>query len=572
MAQEKKKIKLASGKVGGTRVVSITAKIVLIFVIFILASNFTSNTINLFFNRAELIKLMKQLLVKDLKELYTYANNEYEIYNFNKDITNSIADLQQKATNDLKKSKSVALGILPEGKLLFRAELFPGEPQFDDTNALAEMNRQKAQGATEGTILFLYHGENYYGVYKFNPRWNAYLVRAEELKEFYQDSVRIFRDISIIIALITLICALVGIWVLGYITRYIRQITEALMKMSQTQQLELIDLKGATNDNITFLGMSFNSLSNTINNLLGIFRKFVNRDIAIKAYREREVRLEGTQKDLTILFSDIKSFTFITETLGPDIIKLLNLHYNQAIKEVMDFDGIIGSIIGDAVLAVFGALDETRENKSFLAVKAGYRIQEVAQSLRLGMHQRREDIIRSRGSLTDEEERVYKAVLLEVGVGIDGGLVFYGNIGSTERMTNTVIGDNVNSASRLEGLTRIYHVPVIVSEYVKDEIEQNVKKHGLYFQEIDMVQVKGKTVGKRVYWPILMENFTPDIQEDLEHFSKALALYYRGGSDWTDSLKEFKQCRLPLAKVFVERVSENACPDNWSGVWTMTSK
>jgi len=69
-------------------------------------------------------------------------------------------------------------------------------------------------------------------------------------------------------------------------------------------------------------------------------------------------------------------------------------------------------------------------------------------------------------------------------------------------MTNTVIGDNVNSASRLEGLTRIYKVPVICSDFVKEDIEKNVTNHGIRFIEIDQVQVKGKTVGKRVYWPL----------------------------------------------------------------------
>ena len=119
------------------------------------------------------------------------------------------------------------------------------------------------------------------------------------------------------------------------------------MTMVESQQLEIIDLKGAPNDDITYLGVAFNTLSSTINTLVTIFRKFVNEDIAIQAYREKEVKLEGTQRELTILFSDIKSFTFITETLGPDIIKLLNLHYDKSIREIVKYDGVIGSIIGD---------------------------------------------------------------------------------------------------------------------------------------------------------------------------------------------------------------------------------
>jgi len=82
-----------------------------------------------------------------------------------------------------------------------------------------------------------------------------------------------------------------------------------------------------------------------------IFRTFVTQDLVQRAYKEGEIRLEGSQQELTILFSDIKGFTYMTETLGNDIINLLNLHYDQAIREIHSHNGIVGSIIGDALLA-----------------------------------------------------------------------------------------------------------------------------------------------------------------------------------------------------------------------------
>jgi flagellar basal body-associated protein FliL len=361
-APSKKKI---SRKVGNTRVIPITSRIIMVFIIFILAASFASNYINLAFNRAELLKMMKELLVKDLKEVYDFGNTQYELYEFSKDnpgaYESSLEMIQTNALRQFKNQKSITLGIRIESNsrkgrapIIFQASKTPSLTSFNDSKALGQILRQQKKGTREGALTFFLYGEEYYGVYKYHPKWDLYLIRAEEYREFTAGSRRIFRDISIIIGLITLACTLVGIFMIRRITRFIDRITGAIMDMIQTQQMELIPLEGATSDNITFLGMAFNSLSSSINNLLTIFRKFVNQDIAVQAYQEKVVRLEGTQKELAVLFSDIKGFTYMTETLGTDIIKILNLHYHQAIREIFKHEGLIGSIIGDALLAVFG--------------------------------------------------------------------------------------------------------------------------------------------------------------------------------------------------------------------------
>jgi len=451
-------------------------KIIVVFALFILVSNLTSNYVNLVFNRTKMVNMMRQLLAKDLKDIYVYCNNQFEIYNYNKDMKGSLSSIENKALNEFSKRKSVLLGVKPDGTILFQASHFARSEKFEDKGTLAELDRALAKNTGEGIIQFNFNGEAYFGIYKHNPKWEVFIIRAEEQNEFYEESRAVFRDVSVIILVITIICGVAGVYVLRYVLRFIGIITSEIMTMLDEQQLRIINLKGAPNDDITFLGVAFNSLASTISNLLNIFRKFANRDVVIKAYREREVRLEGRQSELVILFSDIKSFTFITETLGADIIKLLNLHYDQAIRRVVERDGIIGSIIGDALLAVFGALDQyegEHKNKSYQSVITAYLLQDLAKKLRADMTAKKKDIEKNKGSLNEDQERVYQAVLLEIGVGIDGGLVFYGNIGSHIRMTNTVIGDNVNAASRLEGLTREYKLPVICSEYIKEDIEES---------------------------------------------------------------------------------------------------
>lgn len=568
-------------RIGNTRIIPITRRIIVIFIISILVTSFASNYINLAFNRAELIKMMKELLVKDLKEIYDFINSQYEIYQFSKDNPDSfqstVKSLQSNAIRQLKNKKSITMGLLindeRRGLIVFQASHIPKLDVFDDQTAIKRILEQEAKGIRDGALSFYIRGEEYYGVYKFFPKWNTYLIRAEEMNEFSQSSRRIFRNVAVIIGLITLACALIGTYYIRHITRFIDQITGAILKMIETQQMDLINLDGATNDNITFMGMAFNSLSNSINNLLSIFKRFVNQDVAAQAYREKMVRLEGDQKELAILFSDIKGFTTMTETLGADIINILNLYYQRAIRVIFQRNGLIGSIVGDAVLAVFGVeIGEDRDlrNKSYQAVWAGYEIQKAALSLRMEMKKRREDIIKIKGSLTEDEERIYQAVLVEVGVGIDGGNVFYGNIGSYERMTNTVIGDNVNFASRLEGLTRIYKVPVICSEYIKNDIEQNLEEKYFYFLELDTVQVKGKTISKKIFWPIPLRALDENLKADLIKFEESLALYYKG--KWQEAHERFKELRLPMAGEFINRTRSGQAPDNWSGIWTIGTK
>ena len=582
--------KFLGKKINNTRIIPLTVKIVSLFTLFLLLSNFFSNYINLMLNRGEQIKLVNQLLIRDLQDIYSFTANQYEIYSFSQNIEEAFSAIEQNALSGMQHRKSIFLGIQQDGKILFQNSRRFQDPSgeaadsmerpsssaaqderlhvFSDARGLEQMNSRNEAGDEQGSISFRLFDDEYFGAYKYMPSWDVYLLRGEELNEFYSDSRRIFQQISILIFLVTIFCILAGVWLLHRILRFVGVITRSIMEMQEEQRIDRIDMYKAPNDEVTFLGIAFNSLSSTIDNLLTIFKKFVARDVAMKAYQEREIRLEGGKKDLSILFTDIRSFTYMTETLGTDIIKLLNMHYDQAIHHIHEHNGDIGSIIGDAVLAVFGTIPSADMNKSYLAIKAGYKIQEVAQHLRKEMHDRREVIIRQRGALSHFEEEVYRAVLLQVGIGIDGGVVFYGNIGSEERMVNTVIGDNVNSASRLEGLTKTYMVPIIVSEYIKNEVESATNEYE--FLEIDQVQVKGKTQGKKIYWPIERSLIDDTMWQELEAFSSGLQLYYAG--NWKEAQTYFGKVDFALSQVFQDRIKNNVCPKDWNGIWTMETK
>lgn len=572
-----KNYKLSSNKVAGTRVVSASTKIVLVFTVFLLSTNLATNYVNLIINQSVQIDLINDLLVRDLKDIYTFSDTQHQMFLFDSDETKALSNIRSSAKKTFARKGGIAFGLKKDGSVLFLVSESEGNISPEKAAPILKLQKSKlldimesnlAQGTKEGILQFDFFGDEYFSAYRYNKNWDCYILRGERYKELYRESRITFALMAASILIITFICVFIGNFIIKHILRFIRIITKQIMVMEEQSTMELIDLEGAVNDDISYMGIAFNSLSSTISNLVQIFQKFVAKDVAIKAYEEGEIRLEGSQKELTILFTDIKGFTYMTETLGTSIIKLLNLHYDKAIRAIIERKGDIGSIIGDALLAIYGIEKSPEGNKSYMAIQSGYQIVTIAAHLREEMHKYEAEILRTKGFLSDLEKHVLRAVLIDVGVGIDGGTVFYGNIGSFDRMVNTVIGDNVNSSSRLEGLTRFYKIPIIVSEYIKNEVENNYPD--FRFVELDMVQVKGKTIGKKIFWPVKNENLDSAFKDNLDNYEEGLKHYYKG--DWTTASKLLEKSDIPPAAVILERILRKSPPEGWNGIWTMKEK
>ena len=556
-------------KVGKTRIVPIGLKILIIFITIILLSNFATNYLSLQLSKKEIINLNNTIMVEQLKELYTNATNQFQIYNYSDDKEGSQEALQKVAMSGFSNKNSAAIGVMPSGEIIFAAcnNMFADWSHFYDEETLNKLNEDYNNDIKEGSVSFNQHGGDYFGVYKYQADWGYYLIRAEKRSDLDANTRSVYLYALLIIIILTIAFVVIGWLIIRHEFRSVNLITKDLYEMQQHKQLELIDLSHAPNDDITYLAASFNSLSSSVNNLLGTFQKFVPKDVVAKAYNDQGIGLEGSQRELAMLFSDIKSFTYRTETLGNDIIDVLNVHYNRVIHNVHENSGVVGSIIGDAILAVFGTLD-SRRGKAYNSILAAWDITHATAALRETMKLRRVEIEKKR-KLTESEEKIFIAVSLDVGVGIDGGNVFYGNIGSNEHMANTVIGDNVNSASRLEGLTRIYHLPVIVSEYIKDEVLEETTRFKFY--EIDTVQVKGKTQGKKIYFPFDTNEMDNALLAKYDLYEEGLQAYYSG--DWKTARKAFKNADLPdVTEVFMERMGNKGAPEGWNGIWAMTTK
>lgn len=567
------KIKFFS-RVGKTRIIPIGLKMLLIFICLILLSNFITNFISLQLTQRQIINLNNTIMVSQLKELYTTSSNQFQIYSYSGNREESIDAMCKVARTGFDNANSLALGVTNDGEIEFLTDAneLAVFPSFD-SNALMLLNQNKEKGIEEGSISFSSPYGDYFGVYKYQDDWGYYIIRAELRSDLEKSNYRIYGIISALIIIFTLLFVAAGYITINREFRSLRSFTDDLIEMQKKKKLDLIDISKAPNDDVTYLAASFNSLSMQVSNLLDTFQKFVSKDIVAKAYAGRDVGLEGKQRDLAMLFSDVKSFTYRTETLGNDIIEVLNVHYNRVIHNVHENSGIVGSIIGDAILAIYGTLDSKR-SKAYNAVISAWNITRATAELRQEMQGRREEIEKQR-KLTESEESVFQAVMVDVGVGVDGGKVFYGTIGRNDfddprqsHMTNTVIGDTVNSASRLEGLTRIYHIPVIVSESIKDEVTAETARYK--FIEIDTVQVKGKTKGKKIYFPFDTNEMDEALLEKYQKFEEGLKAYYDG--DWKAARKIFKGLELDVTQVFLERMGIKSAPADWSGIWTMTTK
>ena len=183
------------------------------------------------------------------------------------------------------------------------------------------------------------------------------------------------------------------------------------------------------------------------------------------------------RKSIAILFSDIRNFTTISENYTPDeITKMLNYYFTQWDHSVIQYQGVIDKYIGDAIMVLFGTQDQ--ENAAQNATACAI------------------DMIDKMERIRGELEGLNLPVIQNFGIGINFGSVIFGELGSQNRKNFTVIGDNVNIASRLESLCKTHDIPLIVSDTIYKQLEKKMKNR---FKLLGEVKLKGKTDTVHIY-------------------------------------------------------------------------
>lgn len=285
------------------------------------------------------------------------------------------------------------------------------------------------------------------------------------------------------------------------------------------------------------------------------FQYYVAPAVVNEVLRNPEkLKLGGDRKELTVLFSDIRGFTTLSERLSPEeLVGLLNEYLTAMTEVVFRHEGTLDKYMGDAIMAVFGAPLEQGDH----ARRACLTALGMAKELR----------VLQRGW---EARRVPQ---LNIGIGVNTGPMVVGNMGSGRRFDYTVMGDSVNLGSRLEGLNKEYGTGILISEFTHEQ----VRDHFLC-RELDSVRVKGKQLPVRIYELIGEVGEAQAPQEVVSLFHQGLEQYQ--ARKWEEAIGFFRQA-LGLdsgdspSRIYLERCArliQEPPPADWDGVFTMRTK
>ena len=356
---------------------------------------------------------------------------------------------------------------------------------------------------------------------------------------------------------------LFSFWLLviaGFLTAMLaKEFTEPIHRaISEANRIQNLDFEGEVDlqspiTEIHNMGETMNSMKKA----LSAFKKYVPSEIVQKLVREQnEVTLQTQSSKITILFTDISDFSSISEETAPDeLVKQLSEYFDCIAKIIHKHNGIIDKYIGDSVMAFWGA-PEPNENQAREACLAAIEIQKQVKELNTKWIAEDRRILRTR-------------------IGINTGTTLVGNFGSSERFNYTAIGDNVNLASRLEGLNKFYGSQIMVSEASKKEAGED-----MIFRVLDIVAVKGRQQSVTVYQ--LLGTVNSKQSRTLLKLSEMseLALVYYLSQQWEESKQAFENI-LSLypddipATTFINRCLElqkTPPTDSWDGVYRLKVK
>ena len=288
--------------------------------------------------------------------------------------------------------------------------------------------------------------------------------------------------------------------------------------------------------------------------LRATLERYVSKDVVREIAENPHSYLQtlgGQRKEMVVLFSDLKGFTSDAERLDPsEMVTLLNEYFREMVDVVFEYSGTLDKFIGDALMATWGGIrPASHEENARNAILAALSMKERL----VAINARRKEL---------------GIIPWSAGIGISLGPAVFGNIGSQQRMDMTVIGDTVNLASRIEGLTRIYGCDILVDERIASKAMDTC-----LFLEVDTVRVKGRKKPERLFFP-----HRPEHAGWAKEFDAARTDYRAG--NFTAALAAFERLAqdglapalAAVYKIRCEAFVSQPLRKEWEGIWDFLEK
>jgi class 3 adenylate cyclase/HAMP domain-containing protein len=551
---------------------SIRAKIVLIVLPLIIAPLLITGYVSSLSARNGITRVATSLLRFKQEELLSYASSQWSLLVSNNLVGNeefveaSKDAVQSFARNMVRSGTELILAVDAGGNLVMAT----GEIELTaaETQVLQALLTEEAFGWQQ---LALGGSERVAQVAPFEA-FGWYILVTEQREAFYQTINQMYLQTGIILSVSSAL-ALALLLVFSYLlTQPLKNVVGAMRDIISTSDLSK-RVEVLYNDETGELGHTFNLMTSELdkaNDLMkgyalqavvaqhkeqkirNIFQKYVPKAVIDQFFASPERMLVGEDRILALLFSDIRGFTTISERMRPnEVVESLNAYFELMVDIIMHNHGVVDKYMGDAIMAFYGAPERTRHEASE-AVQSAFEMLEALKDFNVWQAQRGRPEFR-------------------IGIGINYGVVTVGNIGSEKKMDYTVIGDMVNIGSRLEGLTKVYDQPIIISESVAKKIEKQFP-----CRLIDRVIVKGKTAGIGIYTS--RKELSPEEQHAWQLHEEAARLFYERSFEDAARLFQEVQELLPgdrSSAMFLERSKSNIAsppPPDWTGAMAMTVK
>ncbi|MBI3004582.1 MAG: adenylate/guanylate cyclase domain-containing protein, partial [Ignavibacteriales bacterium] len=291
--------------------------------------------------------------------------------------------------------------------------------------------------------------------------------------------------------------------------------------------------------------------------ITGMFERYVDKTVVQNLISNPAMlRLGGETREITLLFSDIKGFTTISEKIPPEVlVKLLNSYLTEMTNIIMRNRGTVDKFIGDAIMAFWGA-PLPDENAAYNACVSALEMQDRLDKLQTKI-------------------RKYGDIEIRQRVGLNTGVCIVGNMGSESKFNYTAMGDPVNLASRLEGTNKQYGTAILISEFTHSLVPKKIVA-----REVDRVQVVGKTEPVRIYELIQLADkpVSTNVKQFLEAFQEGVKCYQ--SRKWDEGIAYMEHAmgfvpNDPVCQIYIERMKlfQIHPPEpNWNGVFVLATK